>query len=98
MLLQLELLCVAGLHHHEILGGFPQTSDMREDSRQRHSPVASTLLCTVCQTLRPATARIATRASAPKLAAPESLLLGFPSRVFHSYEPVVMFGRAPPLS
>lgn len=97
LVLQVNLLWIAGLHHHDEwvgLGG--QAQSVRRGGSHTLPAEEAALFCPVCQIVRQSAARPATVSSAPALRASISRPLVLASTSFHSYFPVVAYGRAPP--
>jgi len=99
LLLQVNLLWVAALHHHAGLDVLPRTAAAIHAGNRQAAPAAeSGVLCTACQIARHDAARPVATASAPE---PEAaVFLGAVARPirFHARQPNAICGRAPPLA
>jgi len=99
LLLQVNLLWVAALHHHAEFDVLPRTAAAMCAGNSQPAPLAeSGVFCTACQIARHGAALPAAAASAPE---PETEI--FPGAVarpvrFHARQPKAVCGRAPPLA
>jgi hypothetical protein len=99
MVLQCHLLWVAMFHQHPLtaLAGGASTA-VSQGSSQPRPPVATELTCTVCQIVRQSLALPVTGSAALHAAASAFHLLLNRPLAYHSYQLIVVFGRAPPVS
>lgn len=99
LLLQANLLLVAELHRHGAMEvRAAGTSTVREESHQPLPIVEQKLLCTVCQIVRHCAALPTKGNPAPKPAACLAFRAPLHSSAFHSHQPAMVYGRAPPLA
>jgi len=97
-LLQLHIFWVTIFHHHES-SAFPlQSSTVQQGSRHIPLAVETSLVCTACQIVRHGALRptLGPQALRPASAAP--LRMAVLRDHLSLLQPVVIFGRAPPLS
>ena len=99
MLLQCHLLWVAMSHQHPltVFAGGASTA-VSQGSSQPRPPVATELTCSVCQMVRQSLGLSVTGYPALHAAVSVSRLLPFCPGDYHSYQSIVVFGRAPPVS
>ena len=99
MVLQGNLLWMAMLHQHSIraFAGGASTA-LSQGSSQPSPAVATELTCTVCQIVRQSLALPVTGSPLLHAAASVSRLVLLRPGDYHSYQPIIVFGRAPPLS
>ncbi|MGH9830424.1 MAG: hypothetical protein ACREDR_45030 [Blastocatellia bacterium] len=97
--LQVNLLWIAGLHHHdEWMGLLGQAQSVQQGGSHTLPAEEAALFCPICQIVRQSAARPATVSSAAALRASISRLLVLTSSSVHPHFPVVSYGRAPPLA
>jgi hypothetical protein len=99
MVLQGHLLWLATFHQHPLtaFAGGASTA-VSQGSSQPRPAVATELTCAVCQVVRHSLALPVTGSPALHAAASVSRLLLFCTGDYHSFQSIVVFGRAPPLS
>jgi hypothetical protein len=97
--LQCHLLWVAMFHQHPLtaFAGGASTA-VSQGSSQPRPPVTTELTCTVCQMVRQSLGLSVTASPALHAAVSVSRLLPFCPGDYHSYQSIVMLGRAPPVS
>jgi len=99
LLLQMNLLWVAALHHHAELDVLPRTAAALHARNKQPAPAAeSGVLCTACQIARHGAARPAATASPTEPEAATFLGAVVRPIPFHSCQLHVVCGRAPPLA
>jgi hypothetical protein len=98
MLLQVHLLWVSVLHHHEMVFS-PSAGNVVRTAPVQQPPLAdSAVFCTACQVVRQNAVRPAVAAAAPR---PNLFLPLHPANRtsgLESYQPAVSYARAPPLA
>jgi hypothetical protein len=99
LLTQFELLWMAVFHWNEEPLPVPAcTATLRESSRRAAPFDHSAIPCVVCQIVRQNAVRPSAGTPAPQPVTAVWFQLAVPSDVFHSIQPHVANGRAPPLS
>jgi hypothetical protein len=99
MVLQCHLLWVAVSHQHPLtaFAGGASTA-VSQGSAQPSSPVTTELTCSLCQIVRQGLGLSVTGSPPPYIAVTVSHLLPFSPGDYHSYQSIMVLGRAPPLS
>lgn len=98
VVMQVNLVCVAGFHRHaepQPLG--TRANTFQKGTRQTQPTPESSDVCVVCQIVRHGAARPETVAPTPHPTAADPFALPVARSTFHSYQPAVRYGRAPPL-
>jgi hypothetical protein len=99
IVLQCHLLWVAMFHQHPFTafaGGASTT--VSQGSSLPSPPLATDLTCSLCQVMRQGLGLSVTGSPLLHVAVSLSHLFPFPPGDYHSYQSIVVLGRAPPVS
>jgi hypothetical protein len=92
------LLWVAVLHHHDALASSAVPSSLHSASQSKQATAEGRLICAVCQIVRHNALQPAMGAATPMPVLTTRLRRIILAGDIYSYDPAVVFGRAPPFA